>query len=179
MPELGARSQPTNWWRGPWRQHCGSRYASERGLKSGTDCACLIRALHSPCPGGLAFKAGWRECTRTHTHTLHWQSSLLSFSQIYEHTINFIEVVQKCAYDSYFLHWCFLFPVLYKCFSMLWISASQNGTKIENKTNISLKLWCNRSNEICSSVFWHLSELSKRKNVKPQSIGCSLNWVRS
>ncbi len=71
MPEQSASSQPTNWWRGLWRQRCGSRYASERGLKSGTDCACLIRALHSPRPGGLAFKAGWRECVcaRTHTHT--------------------------------------------------------------------------------------------------------------
>lgn len=50
---------------------------------------------------------------------------LAFFLSIYELTIHFIEVVQKCAHDSYFLHWCFLFPVLCKCFSTLWISGSQ------------------------------------------------------
>lgn len=54
-----ARSQATNWSRNKWRKGCSNRYDSDRDLRSGTDCACLIPALQSPYPGGLAFKAEW------------------------------------------------------------------------------------------------------------------------
>lgn len=59
FPEHFARSQPTNWWRNKLRKGCSNRYDSEEDLRSGTDCACLIPALQSPHPGGLAFKAEW------------------------------------------------------------------------------------------------------------------------
>lgn len=101
LPKQCARSQPTNWWKGSWRQRCGSRYASERGLKSGTD-ACLIRALHSPRPGGLAFKAGWNVCAHiARWNTLHWQ--MAGFSQMFYYT----HLFHKGGPTMRFLSWMF------------------------------------------------------------------------